>query len=98
MTDNTADQAHNFVDDTAKKAGEIAEQARHAIDDTVAAATEAIRKLDLETTAETAITSARVLAAETADNVTSVYKRHPALIITLGFLAAAAIAIFAKRR
>ena len=63
-----------------------------------AAATEAIRKLDLETTAETAITSVRVLAAETADNVTAVYKRNPLLVISLGFLAAAAIALFAKRR
>lgn len=98
MTDNTDKPAHDLIDDTVKKAGELADQARHAVDDTVAAATEAVRKLDLDTTADTAITSVRVLAAETADNVTSVYKRHPALVIALGFLAAAAIAIFAKRR
>jgi hypothetical protein len=109
MTDNTAGQAKNLVDDTArkaaelvddttKKAAELADQARHAVDDTVAAATEAIRKLDLETTAETAITSVRVLAAETADNVTAVYKRNPLLVIALGFVAAATIALLAKRR
>jgi hypothetical protein len=98
MTDNTAKPAHDFIDDAAKKAGDLAEQARHAVDDTVAAATDAVRNFDLDTTADTAITSVRVLAAETADNVTSAYKRNPALVITIAFLAAAAIALLAKRR
>lgn len=99
MTDNnTAETAHDIVDDATTKAGDLAETARHAVDDTVAAASEAIRKLDLDTAAETAITSVRVLAAETADNVTSVYKRHPALVITAVGVALAAIALLTKRR
>ena len=98
MTDNTAKPAHDLVDDAVKKAGDLADQARHAVDDTVAAATEAVRNLDLDSTADAAITSVRVLAAETADNVATAYKRNPALVITLAFIAAAAIALLAKRR
>jgi CHASE3 domain sensor protein len=102
MTDNTDKPANDFVDDTvkkvgdladdaAKKAGAFADQARHAVDDTVAAATEAVRNFDLDSTTDSVITSAQVLAAETADNVTAAYKRNPALVITLGTIAVATI-------
>jgi hypothetical protein len=103
MTDNTDKPANDFVDDTmkkvgdladdaAKKAGDLADQARTAIDDSVAAATEAVRNFDLDSTTDSVITSAQVLAVETADNVAAAYKRNPALVITLGSIAVATIA------
>ena len=97
-----ADQARSTVDETVKKAGEFANQARHTVDDAVSAATEAIHKLDLDGTADTAITSTRVLVAEAVDNITTAYKRNPALVLGLGSLAVAAVtavvAQLAKRR
>jgi hypothetical protein len=102
FVDDTVQKAGDFVDEAAKKAAELTEQARHAVDETVAAATEAVRNLDLEGTADTVITSAQVLAVETADNVTTAYKRNPALVLTLGSIAVATIAAIlisvAKRR
>jgi len=109
MTDNTAQQAHDLVEDTVTtahdlvedtvtKAGELADQARHAVDDTVATATAALR--DIDTTA--AIASAREFATDTFEKLSGAYKRNPTLVITLGSVAVAAVtglgALLAKRR
>ncbi|MEC5184747.1 ABC-type transporter Mla subunit MlaD [Cryobacterium sp. MP_3.1] len=98
MTDNTAQQAHDLVEDTVTKAGELADQARHAVDDTVATATAALR--DIDTTA--AIASAREFATDTFEKLSDAYKRNPTLVLTLGSVAVAAVtglgALLAKRR
>ncbi|POH62561.1 MULTISPECIES: hypothetical protein [Cryobacterium] len=98
MTDNTAQQAHDLVEDTVAKAGELADQARHAVDDTVATATAALR--DIDTTA--AIASAREFATDTFGKLSDAYKRNPTLVLTLGSVAVAAVtglgALLAKRR
>ena len=98
MTDHTAQQVHDIVEDTVTKAGELADQARHAVDDTVATATAALREID--TTA--AIASAREFATDTLDKLSSAYKRNPTLVITLGSVAVAAVtglgALLSKRR
>ncbi|POH70783.1 hypothetical protein C3B59_03695 [Cryobacterium zongtaii] len=98
MTDNTAQQAHDLVEDTVTKAGELADQARHAVDDTVATATAALR--DIDTTA--AIASAREFATDTFEKLSDAYKRNPTLVVTLGSVAVAAVtglgALLAKRR
>ncbi|WP_104163543.1 hypothetical protein [Cryobacterium sp. N22] len=98
MTDHTAQQAHDLVEDTVTKAGELADQARHAVDDTVATATAALREID--TTA--AIAAAREFATDTFEKLSGAYKRNPTLVITLGSVALAAVtglgALLAKRR
>ena len=98
MNDNTAQQAHDLVEDTVTKAGELADQARHAVDDTVATATAALREID--TTA--AVASAREFATETLEKLSAAYKRNPTLVITLGSVAVAAVtglgALVSRRR
>jgi hypothetical protein len=94
MTDNTAQQAHDLVEDTVTKAGELADQARHAVDDTVATATAALR--DIDTTA--VIASAQEFAEGTFGKLSAAYKRNPALVITIGSAALVAVALLTKRR
>ncbi|TFC01657.1 hypothetical protein E3O42_09805 [Cryobacterium adonitolivorans] len=98
MTDNTTQQAHDLVEDTVAKAGELADQARHAVDDTVATATAALREIDTSA----AIASAREFATDTFDKLSDAYKRNPTLVITLGSVAVAAVtglgALLGKRK
>jgi len=109
MTDNTAQHAHDLADDAAgkardiaedaaSKAGDLADQARHAIDDTVATATAAFREID---TTEV-LTSAQKFATDAFDKLAEAYKRNPALVITLGSVAVAAVTglgtLLGKRR
>ena len=94
MTDNTADQTHNLVDDAAKKAGDIAEQARHAIDDTVSTVKSAVSDLDLDKTADTLIATAH----ETLDKITAAYKRNPTLVLTIATVALAIVGTIVSRR
>ncbi|WEO76378.1 hypothetical protein BJQ94_13520 [Cryobacterium sp. SO2] len=120
MTDNTAQQAHDFAEDAAAKAGtfaedaakkagnladdaaatagDLAEQARQAVDDTIATAKSALK--DVDTSA--VIASAQDFAGNTLDKLSAAYKRNPALVITIGSAALAAVAavgsVLAKRR
>lgn len=120
MTDNTAQQAHDFAEDAAEKAadvtkdatentgdfaedaaakaGDLAEQARKAVEDTISTAKSALN--DIDTSA--AIASAQDFAGDTLDKLSAAYKRNPALVITIGTAALAAVAtvgsLLTKRR
>ncbi|MBX0301140.1 hypothetical protein K2F54_14285 [Cryobacterium sp. 1639] len=98
MSDKTAQNVHDLVEDTVTKASAVVDQARTALDDTLTDAKAAIRDLDDNDT----ITAVRVVAAEAVDNVTGAYKRSPARVIVLGTLAVAAVALLgsllSKRR
>lgn len=98
LAEDTADKARDLAEDTASKAGDLADQARHAIDDTVATATAAFRDIDTNAV----VSSAQTFATDTFDKLAKAYKRNPALVITLGSVALAALtglgALLGKRR
>jgi len=100
MNDKTAQQAHDLVEDTVTKAGEITEQARHALDDTVTSAKAIIR--DFDDNAGSTVTAVRKFAADAVDKVTAAYKRNPTQVIALGTFAVAVLAalgtLVGKRR
>lgn len=94
MSDKTAQNVHDLLEDTVAKAGAVLDQARGALDDTIADARAVLRDLD----DTEAVTAARVVAAESVANVTGAYKRHPALVIAIGSAALVAVALLTKRR
>jgi predicted metal-dependent peptidase len=98
MSDKSAQQIHDLVEDTVTKAAAVVDQARSVIDDTLTDAKSAIRDLD----DNDALTAVRVVAAESVDNVTSAYRRSPGRVIALGTLAVSAVALLglllSKRR
>lgn len=98
FAEDTADKAQDVAEDAAGKAGDLADQARQAIDATVATATAAFR--DIDTAA--AVGSAQKFATDTFDRLAKAYKRNPAVVITVGSVAVAAVtglgALLSKRR
>ncbi|MCU1445270.1 hypothetical protein [Cryobacterium sp.] len=93
MSDNTAQNVHDLVEDTVTKATDLAGQARTVLDDTVADAKAVISDLDDNTAA--ALAAAREYAVDTLDKVSAAYKSNPARALAFGSLALAVIATVA---
>jgi len=82
--EHATEKASDLAGDAAKTATGFAEeitgQVRHAVGNTV-------NDIDLDKAAETVVAVAR----EAVDKVTTAYKRNPALVLTLGSVALAAL-------
>ena len=100
MSDKTAQNVHDLVEDTVSKGSELVDQARTVVEDGVAGAKAVISDLDDNT--EAAVEAAREFAVETFDKVYGAYKRNPVQVIALGSFAVAVVtalaALVVKRR